>query len=87
MKKTITVLASAFFATMALSLTYAQEMPFGGPDSVKYSQKLWKALTKARMVGPNAIVSKPYKGTHPHGAVLDTIRGVTICVVCERQLI
>ena len=49
--------------------------PFGGPDDVKYSQALWKALTKAHMVGSRAIMSTPYKGQAPHGAVLDAIDG------------
>ena len=57
----------------ATSITFA-EAPFGDKDSIKYSQKLWKALTKAGMVGSDAVLSRPYKGQHPHGAVLDTIQ-------------
>ena len=51
------------------------DMPFGGKDSVKYAGQLWDALEDADMIGANAVVSKPYKGQHPHGAVLDTIEG------------
>ncbi len=52
----------------------AEDMPaFGGEDSVKYAGQLWDALEDADMIGGNAVISKPYKGQHPHGAVLDTI--------------
>ena len=65
--------------------------PFGGPDDVKYSQALWKALTKAHMVGSHAIMSTPYKGQAPHGAVLDAIdgtvkvKGTTGAVIVKRN--
>ena len=50
----------------------AQE-PFGGQDSIDYAGDLWQALTAAHLVGGDRLVSKPYQGQHPHGAVLDTI--------------
>ena len=53
----------------------AASAPFGGPDSIAYSQKLWKAMEAGSFVGAGAVISKPYQGTHPHGAVLDTIEG------------
>ncbi len=46
-------------------------MPFSGPDSVEYSQQLWSALGGAGLVG-GPLGSEPYKGVHPHGAVLTT---------------
>ena len=49
--------------------------PFGGTDSVDYAGDLWSALEKASLAGDKAIYSNPYKGQHPHGAVLDTISG------------
>ena len=36
--------------------------PFGSSDDVEYSEKLWKALTKARLVGDQTISATPYKG-------------------------
>lgn len=63
------------FITVTLGLVMAQDALFEDPDSVKYSKKLWKELGKAGMVGNDAILAKPYKGQHPHGAVLDTIQG------------
>lgn len=49
--------------------------PFGDKDDVKYSEKLWSAMEKANYVGNHAIMSTPYAGQPPHGAVLDTIEG------------
>lgn len=57
----------------------ADDKPFGGPGSVEYSQQLWSALTEAGLAGPDALMSKPYQGQHPHGAVLDTFeRDLTV---------
>ena len=51
----------------------AQDKPFGDAASVKYSQELWAALDKAKLVGANAMASEPYEGQEPHGAILETI--------------
>ncbi len=47
-------------------------MDFSGPDSVEYAQKLWAALGGAKLVGNPSMNNAPYKGVHPHGAVLTT---------------
>lgn len=47
-------------------------MPFSGPDSVSYSQDLWAALGSANLVGADSNNPAPYKGVHPHGAILTT---------------
>ena len=47
--------------------------PFGGSDDVAYSQKLWQTLEAAGLVGKNSVMSAPYTGQPPHGAILDTI--------------
>lgn len=79
MKKNTLIIGSMLLAFAASSTAGAQygagkgEMAFGDPGSVKYAGKLWKKMAKAGLVGPDALMSKPYKGTHPHGAVLDTI--------------
>jgi hypothetical protein len=65
--------------------------PFGGPDSVEYSQELWAALEEARLAGPDSINTVPYEGQHPHGAVLETldttltVRGRTADVIVKRN--
>ncbi len=45
-------------------------MDFSGPDSVEYAGKLWAALDDAKLVGDPSTNPAPYKGVHPHGAVL-----------------
>ncbi len=47
--------------------------PFGEKDDIAYSKKLWQALDSANLVGRDAIMSTPYTGQHPHGAILDTL--------------
>ncbi len=60
--------ALAAFAGLA-----GAQAPFGDPASVAYAGKVWNAMVAAGLAGPGALVSKPYKGLHPHGAVLDTL--------------
>jgi len=67
------LIAMALAATVGLTASCAHAQPFGGDDDVEYSQRLWSALERAGYVGDDAVMSTPYKGTHPHGAVLDTI--------------
>ena len=65
----ITLLAGCSAAQMP------DKMPFGGKNSVAYSQQLWDSLSTARLAGPNAKADGVYKGTHPHGAMLETLYG------------
>lgn len=51
----------------------AMSAPFGSDADVNYANRLWMSLKYRHLVGEDAIVSTPYKGTHPHGAILDTI--------------
>lgn len=46
---------------------------FGGDDDVAFAHRLWSTLLSSNMVGPGRIISTPYTGIHPHGAILDTI--------------
>lgn len=64
----ITLLAGCSTAQMP-----TDKMPFGGKNSVAYSQQLWDSLSAARLAGPNAKPDGVYKGTHPHGAMLETL--------------
>ncbi len=53
--------------------------PMGSPTDVSDSQDVWNTLKKANLVGTRAEKSKPYKGTPPHGAVLETLhRDITV---------
>lgn len=70
MKRLISILASVGFLSVASSV-YAEG--WGDADDVAYGNKLMDELLKVKMVGPECVINKPYKGTHPHGAVLDTV--------------
>ncbi len=70
-------------ATLFASLTAAagivtttansQGAPFGNEEDIAYAKSLWTAMTGAKLVGAKAIGSRPYEGTPPHGAILDTL--------------
>lgn len=55
----------------------ASAAPFGGAGDVSYAGKLWSAMQNDGLVGNNAIMSAPYTGVHPHGAILDTLDATT----------
>jgi len=75
----------------AVSLSAYAGPPFGGPDDAAYAGKLWTALTAAHLVGPNTIVSFPYKGRPPHGKYLEmmaskvTVNGTKGAVVVKKN--
>ena len=46
--------------------------PFGSPEDVKFAEKLWQAMTDARLVGNKSITAMPYKGT-VHKTILITL--------------
>jgi len=68
---------AAISLAVLLSTSAANAAPFGGEDDVSYAGKLWTSMTEAGLVGSVAIMSTPYTGTHPHGAILDTIDAKT----------
>ena len=72
MTRKLSFMIAMLFALGAASVVAA---PFGGAEDTDYAKRLWTALVKARMVGPDSIMSTPYTGQHPHGAILDTIDG------------
>jgi hypothetical protein len=49
--------------------------PFGGDEDVNYARNLWQTMLDAGYAGANGLMSRPYMGQHPHGAILDTIEG------------
>ncbi|MHA1565784.1 MAG: cytochrome P460 family protein [Alphaproteobacteria bacterium] len=72
--------ATAVLATVLLlsgsqiGLGQGTEPDFGGPADVAFALRLWDQLQEARMVGTNAIGSRPYEGVEPHGAILTTLQ-------------
>ena len=67
-----TSLITTGLLTLAISAT-AAAAPFGAKEDTDYAAKLWQALSGKQLVGKEAILSTPYTGTHPHGAILDTV--------------
>ena len=49
--------------------------PFGGEADVSYAKNLWQTMVEAGFAGKGGLMSRPYTGQHPHGAILDTIEG------------
>ena len=49
--------------------------PFGGQDDIDYAGNLWQTMLDAGYAGKDGLMSRPYIGQHPHGAILDTISG------------
>lgn len=58
---------------LAAAPLLAQDAAFGDAQSVAYAEDLWTALEDARLAGDRTIEARPYKGTEPHGAVLETL--------------
>ena len=48
---------------------------FGGEVDVSYAKDLWQGMIETGFAGPDGLMSRPYAGQHPHGAILDTIEG------------
>ncbi len=71
MKKTVLI----SLVTLLPSLAFADAAPFGDDKSVSDAGELWKALESAQLAGKDSLMSKPYAGVSPHGAILDVIEG------------
>ncbi len=67
------------FTTLGLAALFSitgavQAMPpMGNAADLEDAAALWKVLTEHRLVAKGAIMSTPYQGQPPHGAILDTI--------------
>lgn len=72
MRALLTSLVCAGFL-MTTVAAKAEDRGWGSAEDVAYAEKLIDELLKAKLVGPECIIKEPYKGTHPHGAVLDTV--------------
>lgn len=68
-------LASTTIGTAQAQYGRAQP-PFGSDADANAAKSLWRALSKAKLIGPDAIRGTPYRGTHPHGVVLTTLDAV-----------
>ncbi|WP_440996826.1 cytochrome P460 family protein [Arhodomonas sp. SL1] len=70
--KSTSIIATIGALTFAAGLAHA-EAPFGTRDDVNYAKQLWAQMEDAGLVGKGSVMSTPYGGQHPHGAVLDTV--------------
>lgn len=73
MMKAMRATAAAAAVLLAASGTAWAQQPFGGSEDVAYAGKLWDSMLDAGLIGENRVMSTPYTGQHPHGAILDTI--------------
>ncbi len=53
----------------------AKAAAFGGEADVKYARNLWNSMIIESYAGEASVKSRPYRGQHPHGTILDTIEG------------
>jgi hypothetical protein len=64
-----------YFGALLLAIGSVNAAPFGGEADVKYAKDLWTSMINESYAGKDSIMSQPYTGQHPHGAILDTIQG------------
>ena len=67
-------LTAAIIAFSALPAAAQDAAPFGGEDDVAFALRLWDRMQEARLVGAEAIESRPYEGVEPHGVILTTLQ-------------
>jgi len=49
-----------------------ENSPYGTANDIAYATHLWKAMSEAKMVGPDAKESEPFfGGARPHGMILE----------------
>lgn len=66
-------------------------LPAAAQDDQAYAETLWQVMTEARLVGDDAIKTRPYPGNDPHGAILEfletdlDIDGETHRVIVKRN--
>ncbi len=70
MRAIITILST--LCVFSIVFVVLGSPPFGTKEDVKYSERLWKALTNAKLAGEHAIASIPYAAA-VHKKVLITL--------------
>jgi Cytochrome P460 len=77
-------------AFAVLAATAGCAAPKDLPDDA-FARQLWSAMEAKQLVGAHAIVSRPYVGKQPHGAILDylqtdvTVAGRTAPVMVKKN--
>jgi len=65
------IMLTAVLTTLGMGSLSAA--PFGSDEDIGFAGKIWNSLEQAKLAGSGRIVSTPYQGSHPHGAILDTM--------------
>ncbi len=60
---------------------------YGESEDISFATSLWKAMVSNRLVGENALPETPYKGTHPHGAILESVISAVTIDDVERMVV
>ncbi len=63
---------TVFAAVLSVGTANAQEPPFGTEADAAYAAEVWAAMVDLNLAGDNQILSFPYEGIDPHGAMLET---------------
>ncbi len=61
-------------ALCALAAAAGCAAPAEPASDTQFAGELWSQMIALRLAGPHAIVSRPYVGKQPHGAVLDYLQ-------------
>ena len=83
--KAIKLLYLGVFALLTGTVNAAA--PFGGEEDVNFAKNLWKTMVYEGYAGAGGLMSRPYTGQHPHGAILDTIEGKIVLNGKPHQII
>ncbi len=82
---------AALCALAAAAGCAAQQTASGPVSDAQFAHDLWTQMDALRLVGEHAIVSRPYVGKQPHGAILDylqtdvTVAGRTAPVMVKKN--
>jgi hypothetical protein len=67
----MTICGAVLIGTMTLS--NAQDAPFGNAEDVDYASKLWQVMIDQKLVGDDSIKVRPFEGNEPHGAIQEVL--------------
>lgn len=76
-----------FLIAISIPVSVADSLSYGGEEDVAYAERLWQILLENRLVGEDMLDADPYPGTHPHGAVLETLTGAVMIDNRESEVI
>lgn len=71
MKRSIALLSIP--ATAAIAAVSFAQAPFGTDEDQRYGERLWAQLEAQEFVGDGAMMSRPNRGSAPHGEYLVTL--------------